>query len=247
MSKSKAYLSPRDALAIERGATNKRDALLIRLLFHLGCRISELLPLTAAQVHFEEELIEIKLLKQRFRYLCPGCQGRLSRESKFCPTCGIPVEEVVKKASEELVLRRLPLDKPTLTMLKDLIENSPLPHRRARGLAPEDRLFPFAYRQAYHIVVTAARQAGIPDLVNSSTGKRMHPSPHRFRDAFATMWVDQDDSDSSARVLQERLGHKSIETTWKYKKLAGHEQKDRIEKLPFEEEENDGQVENLVS
>ena len=40
---AKAYLEPDEVESLEKAATNLRDRLLIRLLFHLGCRISEAL------------------------------------------------------------------------------------------------------------------------------------------------------------------------------------------------------------
>ncbi|MDP2730578.1 MAG: site-specific integrase [Dehalococcoidales bacterium] len=228
---NKAYLTPRDALAIERGAKTKRNALFIRLLFHLGCRISELLPLTVAQVDIENLTVEVRLLKQRLKSGCPHCQGKLSRRSKFCTNCGQPVTEAVKTATEELVMRRLPLDKSTIDMLQDYIQ-----HERKK---PGDRLFPFEYFHGYHIVTEAAKRAGVKDLTDPNTGKRRHPSPHRLRDAFATMAAHKNADPLSIRVLQERLGHKSIETTWKYVQVAGEEQKDWLDTMPFAEEEDE--------
>ncbi len=41
----KTYIELREIAAMEKVADNLRDQLLIRLLFHLGCRISEALAL----------------------------------------------------------------------------------------------------------------------------------------------------------------------------------------------------------
>jgi len=41
----KAYLEVDDVKRLERAATCLRDRLLIRVLFHLGCRVSEALAL----------------------------------------------------------------------------------------------------------------------------------------------------------------------------------------------------------
>jgi hypothetical protein len=41
--RTKAYLDPSEVESLEKHATNLRDRLLIRLLFHLGCRVSETL------------------------------------------------------------------------------------------------------------------------------------------------------------------------------------------------------------
>jgi integrase/recombinase XerD len=42
----KSYLEPEEIVLMEQAATNLRDRLLIHLLFHLGCRVSEALALT---------------------------------------------------------------------------------------------------------------------------------------------------------------------------------------------------------
>jgi integrase/recombinase XerD len=68
-------------------------------------------------------------------------------------------------------------------------------------------------------------------LVNPQTGKMRNVSPHRLRDAFAIMAVQQDDSTDAIRMLQEQLGHASIGTTMKYRKIAGREQREWYDKL----------------
>ncbi len=224
-----AFLSPADVRRMENAAKCNRDALMIRLLFHLGCRISELLPLTAGQVDPVNNIVEVKLLKQRLKVSCPLCGGRLSRQSRFCQSCGQPVEKAVEEAKDELVLRRLSLDKPTMAMAQDFIE-----HVR---LKPESRLFPIEYRRAYGIIVAAALKARVHDLVNPNTGKRRHVSPHRLRDAFATMAAGRDSDPKAMRVLQERLGHAKMDTTWKYVKIAGQEQEAWNDRLWEEPEE----------
>jgi len=47
----KAYVEPEEITLMEKAITNLRDRLLIRILFHLGCRVSEALALT-----FEDSL-----------------------------------------------------------------------------------------------------------------------------------------------------------------------------------------------
>ncbi|MFC2043806.1 tyrosine-type recombinase/integrase [Chloroflexota bacterium] len=51
-------------------------------------------------------------------------------------------------------------------------------------------------------------------------------NPHRLRDAFATRAFELDGSNTSLRLLQEHLGHQSIATTMKYRKLSGDEHRD---------------------
>lgn len=49
----KAYLEPADIELMERAASCLRDRLLIRLLFRLGCRVSEALALKVSDTDFE--------------------------------------------------------------------------------------------------------------------------------------------------------------------------------------------------
>jgi integrase/recombinase XerD len=50
----KEYLAPSNITDMENVAQNTRDGLLIHLLFHLGCRISEELGLTVDDIDLEE-------------------------------------------------------------------------------------------------------------------------------------------------------------------------------------------------
>jgi integrase/recombinase XerD len=76
------------------------------------------------------------------------------------------------------------------------------------------------------------------DLVNAETGKVHNVSPHRLRDAFAVMAVKKNDSGDGIRLLQEHLGHQSITTTMKYRKISGEEQKDWYENLLMEDKDD---------
>ena len=51
---TKAYLEPNEIRILENAATNVRDKLLLRLPFHLGCRISEALGIAVSDIHFKE-------------------------------------------------------------------------------------------------------------------------------------------------------------------------------------------------
>jgi integrase/recombinase XerD len=52
----KAYVEPGEVAMMEKAAGNLRDRLLIRTLFHLGCRISEALGISVEDVDFSEAL-----------------------------------------------------------------------------------------------------------------------------------------------------------------------------------------------
>ena len=48
----KVYLESEEVAKIEKAAFNLRDKVLVRMLFHLGCRVSEALSLTDENVDF---------------------------------------------------------------------------------------------------------------------------------------------------------------------------------------------------
>ncbi|MBU2534956.1 MAG: tyrosine-type recombinase/integrase, partial [Chloroflexi bacterium] len=84
----KVYVEPEEITLMEKAATNLRDRLLIRLLAHLGCRISEVLGLTVQDIDFHQGTVTIQHLKTRLKFSCPHCSSRLGRSHKFCPKCG---------------------------------------------------------------------------------------------------------------------------------------------------------------
>jgi len=223
----KAYLEPSEVDQLEKAATCLRDELLIRLLFHLGCRISEALSLRVEDIDFGQKMVTVLHLKSRLMLSCSHCQARLGKSHRFCPRCGLAVTEPVARAHESIKRRTLFLDPATLEMLRDFIQRD-----KTKGL-----IFGINRHRAWQIVRKCAERAGLPNLINPETGKMHAVSPHRLRDAFAVMAVQRDDSTDSIRMLQEQLGHASIATTMRYRKVAGKELKDWYSRL-WEKENN---------
>ena len=232
---AKAYLEPEEVARLEEAAEYLRDKLLIRLLFHLGCRVSEALGVAVGDVDFEHSTVTIRHLKARIKLACPHCGGRLSRAAKFCPGCGAKVGKAVAQEKEQRRLRVLPLDGQTLEMLQDYISRGGAISRNGKHV-----LFGVNRHRAWQIVKGCAERAGLPRVVNPETGRVHSVSPHRLRDAFAVMAVKLDDSGDGLRLLQEHLGHQSITTTMRYRKVSGEEQREWYEKLWKESE--DGKV-----
>jgi len=115
-------------------------------------------------------------------------------------------------------MRTLPIDGDTLEMIRDYIgRGGPVSHNG------KQLLFGINRHRAWQIVKECAERAGLDKLVNPETGRVRGISPHRLRDSFATRAVKKDSSGDSMRMLQEMLGHASIATTFKYRKLAGEE------------------------
>jgi integrase/recombinase XerD len=223
---TKAYLEPDEVEKLEKTARSVRDVLLIRLLFRLGCRISELLAVEVKDIDFEQGTVTIQHLKQRLKLLCPNCQSRLGRSHIFCPKCGKEVAETSTRYEEYHRVRTLPIDDNTLDMLHDYIEKGGPVYKGDKTI-----IFNINRHRAFQIVRDCAGKAGLPGLVNPETGRLHHVSPHRLRDAFATHAIKVNDSSGGLRLLQEHLGHASFNTTARYRKVAGGEHKEWYKQL----------------
>jgi integrase/recombinase XerD len=222
----KTYLESDDVDLMERATSNLRDKILVRLLFRLGCRISEALALKVDDIDFEQGTISIVYLKRRLKLSCAKCGARLGMSHSFCPNCGSRVEGVISEGKEHRRQRVLPIDSQTLDMLKEYIERGGPVLKEGKRL-----IFSINRHRAWQIVEQCARMAGLPKLINTETGKVHNVSPHRLRDAFAVHAVKLNDSGDGLRLLQEHLGHQSFNTTAKYRKVAGEEHREWYQKL----------------
>ena len=222
----RAYLEPEEVRLLEDAAEYMRDKLLIRVLFRLGCRISEALGVRLSDIDFNQGMVTIEHLKTRIKLSCPRCQARLGRTHSFCPKCGAEVKEALSQEREHRRLRTLPVDAETLAMLEDYVRRGGPVSRNGNRV-----LFGINRHRAWQIVKECAERARLPRLINPETGKVHSISPHRLRDAFAVNAVRKDDSGDGLRMLQEHLGHQSITTTMRYRKVAGEEHREWYEKL----------------
>ena len=222
----KTYLDPSEVERIENAATCVRDRLLIRILFRLGCRISEALALEVKDIDFIQGRVTIQHLKNRIRLSCPHCDARLGKTHLFCPRCGAKVEKAVAAAKEHVRVRTLPIDSSTLNMLRDYIDRGGAISRNGKV-----SIFGITRTHGWKIVRECAERAGLGKLINSGTGREHNVSPHRLRDAFAIKAIKVDDSGDGLRLLQEHLGHQNITTTMRYRKLAGEELREWYDKL----------------
>jgi integrase/recombinase XerD len=222
----KVYLEPEEVEKLEKAAEYLRDKLLVRLLWRLGCRISEVLGIRVDDIDFKQRTVTIEHLKARIKLSCNQCGARLGKMHKFCPVCGIKVDKAVAQEQEHHRYRSLPVDKDTLVMLKEYISRG-----GARMKDGKRFIFDMTRHRAWQIIKGCAEKAGLSGLVNVETGKKHNVSPHKLRDAFAVHAVKLDDSGDGLRMLQEHLGHQNITTTMKYRKVSGEEQKEWYEKL----------------
>jgi integrase/recombinase XerD len=231
----KAYVEPHEVILIENAATNLRDRLLVSLLFHLGCRVSEALSLKVDDIDFVQGTVRIEHLKACVNLACPACSARLGKNHSFCPKCGAKVAETIAKEQQHRRMRVLPLDKDTSDMLKDFIKRGGPVSRKGKRY-----VFGINRHRAWQVVTMCADKARLPKLINPETGKRHNVSPHRLRDAFAVHAVKLNDSGDGLRLLQEHLGHTSFDTTARYRKVAGEELRGWYDRLWSQEANGDG-------
>jgi len=222
----KTYLDPSEVVLLEETATNLRDRLLIRLLFRLGCRISEALALTIDDLDFEHGTVIIKHLKVRLKLICNRCGQRLGKSHTFCPKCGSRVDGAQIEQQGYHRQRMLPIDRGTLDMLRKYIDHGGPVIRDGRPL-----VFGINRHRAWQIVKECAEKVGLPQLLNPESGNMHHISPHRLRDSFAVHAVKLDDSGDGLRLLQEHLGHRSFNTTARYRKISGAEHQEWYQRL----------------
>ncbi len=222
----KTYIEPSEVATMEKAGTNLRDKILIRLLFHLGSRITEALGITVDDIDLANGTVTIQHLKIRLNSNCPHCAARLSRNHSFCPKCGQKVDAVVSEAKEHRRQRVLPIDSETLGMLKEYIDRGGPVMRDGKRV-----IFGINRHRAWQIVKTCAEKAGVPSLLNAETGRVHNVSPHKLRDAFAVHAMKLDDSGDGMRLLQDHLGHQNFNTTAKYRKVAGEEHREWYDKL----------------
>ena len=93
----KTYLDQEELEQLEAAAGNERDRLLVRLLTHTGCRISEELGIRVEDINFSQHLITIQHLEVRIGLACSKCGARLGKIHRFCPKCGLEVDEIIRK------------------------------------------------------------------------------------------------------------------------------------------------------
>jgi integrase/recombinase XerD len=171
-------LTVADVEALLDAAPDLRSRALLELLYASGLRVSEALGL---------DLEDLSLDGGYVRVIGKGDKERL-----------VPVGDVAL----DWLGRWLADARPELLAIHHV---APL---RGGPLFVADRGGRLARQQAFAMVRSAARRAGLPDGV----------SPHTLRHSFATHLLE---GGADLRVVQELLGHASISTTQLYTHVTG--------------------------
>jgi integrase/recombinase XerD len=117
---AKTYLEPEEIKAIENGAGYLRDRLLIRLLFRLGCRVSEAMGISVEDIDFKQGTVTIEHLKARTRLSCNAFRSRLVKRQNTVRLRQLVEKAVARKKRPKAASQ--PLDDDTLSLLKDYIK-----------------------------------------------------------------------------------------------------------------------------
>jgi integrase/recombinase XerD len=216
----KTYLDLEEIDLVEKAAANLRDHLLIRMLSRLGCRITEALSLSVEDINLESGLVTIQHLKTKLHVSCSKCGNALGRSTVYCPKYGIKVAATIIKELEHRRKRNVPIDKETLKLLEEYYNRGGPVDRNGKKL-----IFGINRHRAWQIIKDCSDKAGFSEITNPESGRVHHVSPHQFRTAFAVNAMKTNDSGDGLRLLQEHLGHASFNTTAKYRKVSGHEQR----------------------
>lgn len=155
----KIYLEPNEIKNLETVAMCLRDRLLIRIVFRLGCRISEALGIQVDDVDFGQSTVTIQHLKARINLLCSKCGTRLGKSNVFCPGCASGVKQPVTRESDHRLQRVLAIDKGSLDLLKEFEKRGGPVFKNGKRL-----LFAINRHRAWEIIKECAERAGLPKL-----------------------------------------------------------------------------------
>lgn len=208
---NKFYLTTKDTTRIEAQAQCLRDKLLIRLLRRLGCRITEAIEIGERDIDFEKKFIRIIHQKMiTAKVTCQKCGKKVAKKHKFCPNCGAILSAKIEKKSEP-ELRTLPIDQNTLDLIKLYIKKGGITVINGKRM-----LFNITRNNAYNLIRKCAERAGIYLLETPKNRHIHHVGPHAFRHAYITNTLSQKKTFDDARLVQEMVGHKRIDTTLGY-------------------------------
>ncbi len=239
----KVSLTPADVKDMQDQALCLRDALLIRIGFHIGCRVTELIKIDVPNVHFRSKTITIIVQKKGVHRRCPECGKRLLKGAIRCSFCPWVVDESVIEEENQSKprFRTVPVDSKTLDMIREYIERGGPKEvierdKQAQSDVTHLRLFAMTRQTAYKIIRECAERVGITEIVDSESQLKHHVGPHKLRHAFITLALQKNPTFDGARQVQELAGHSDIATTEGYRDIISGEKREVYDRI-FEDEE----------
>jgi len=199
------YLTPEQVSRMEQSAKNTRDKLLIRVLFHTGRRITEVVGRKAYCYTYKDTGI---------RKDYATINGLRPKDINFHENQIIWA--IIKK--RQALTKIKPIDKATAHYLHNYIKEE--------NIQPEERVFPITRRRAYTIINQAAQKAGI-SLIGE--GKKVHP--HHLRHSFAVNFIKKSRKPDAIKKLQRFLEHSTLEMTSSYLQFSTQDDAESIEEV----------------
>lgn len=201
MQDPKQYITKEQALAAIEKTTNRRDEILVSLLWYTGARVSELLQLPLSRIDFEQSCVTIKSLKQRSH----------SKE-------GTPIPDHY---------RSVPVPDHIMKKIFSFIQDGGT--RESEYLFTYDGKQPLSRQAAWTIVRDACIAAGVTRFGDKKISKRgFGPHPHVFRHGFAMNWLKKG---GRPEQLQTILGHRDYDTTRSYQRFTPKDLRDEYSKV----------------
>jgi len=189
------YLTPQDVRRIVEVAKehNERHALFLQTLYETGARISEIVGLRALD----------------------------SKDKQDHPELGLTPNSIdaENKTIRLICLKRRKREFKYVTVSKELIDWL-LDYCQREGIEGNERIFSFTRCAGYQIVRKYAELAGVwvkPDSIRGLKEKVGYVHPHLFRHSHAINIARNSKSVlGGLKIIQERLGHKNLTTTFRY-------------------------------
>lgn len=215
MTKRPQPISADDELRLMACATNPRDALLVRLLLHCALRVGEALGLRLEDLHFLPESTHAGCFERGPHVHIHRRINSNGALAKSRETRSVPVTDEVAQAYAAYQDERYQL-------LGGISSDYVFVNLYSRNSPPDEPL----------------RYASVHAMFRRWEGRTsVRVRPHQLRHTAATRWVR---AGHPLDVVQELLGHKSLDSTQVYLHASAEEMRAAVESVTSGSSENNG-------